>query len=53
MGRTTEYRPTAEEALQTLMEGNKGWVTGKLEHPNHIEENRQAVATGEISLLED
>ncbi len=47
MGRTMDKRPTADEALQTLLEGNKRFVTGNLEHPNHCEESRQSVADGQ------
>lgn len=41
MGRTLEKRPTADEALQMLLDGNKRFMAGKLEHPNHCEESRQ------------
>lgn len=41
MGRTEKQRPTADEALKILMDGNNRFVTGKLEHPNHCEESRQ------------
>lgn len=47
MGRKPENRPTADEALKILLEGNKRFVTGKLEHPNHCEESRHAVADGQ------
>lgn len=47
MGRIVKTRPTADEALQILLEGNRRFVTGQLEHPNHCEESRQAVATGQ------
>lgn len=47
MGRKIVKRPTADEALQILLEGNKRFVTGKLEHPNHCEESRDAVAEGQ------
>ncbi len=43
MGHETKTRPTAEEVLETLLEGNKRWVAGKLIHPNHCEESRQSV----------
>lgn len=44
MGRKPVIRPTADEALEILLKGNKRFVTGKLEHPNHCEESRHAVA---------
>ena len=47
MGRKIVKRPTADEALQILLEGNKRFVTGKLEHPNHCEESRDAVTGGQ------
>lgn len=40
-------RPTAEEVLQTLKDGNKRFVSGNLEHPNHCEESRQSLAAGQ------
>lgn len=40
MGRTARKRPTADEALQLLLTGNKRFVAGELEHPNHCEESR-------------
>jgi len=40
-------RPDAEQVLQILKEGNKRFVSGKLEHPNHCEESRQSLATGQ------
>lgn len=50
MGRTPEKRPTAEEALQILLDGNKRFISGKLEHPNHCQESRQAVANGQAPI---
>jgi len=50
MGRTPQNRPTADEALRILLEGNKRFLTGKLEHPNHCEESRQAVANGQAPI---
>ncbi|MEE4166020.1 MAG: carbonic anhydrase [Desulfocapsaceae bacterium] len=47
MGQTTRQRPSAEEALQTLLEGNRRFVSGNLLHPNHCEESRQGVASGQ------
>lgn len=40
-------RPTAEEVLQTLKDGNKRFISGNLEHPNHCEESRQSLASGQ------
>jgi len=50
MGRTSQKRPTADEALQFLLEGSKRFITGKLEHPNHCEERRQ-LSIGKVSSL--
>ncbi len=50
MGRTSEKRPTADEALQILLEGSKRFLTGELEYPNHCKESRQ-LSTGKVSLL--
>jgi len=47
MEENTKQRPSAEEALKTLLEGNKRFVSGQLEHPNHCEESRQGVALGQ------
>lgn len=40
-------RPTAEEVLQILKDGNRRFVSGKLEHPNHCEESRQSLIAGQ------
>lgn len=50
MGRTLAKRPTADEALQFLLDGNQRFVTGKLEHPNHCEESRQFSAKGQSPI---
>jgi len=47
MEENTRQRPSAEEALKTLLDGNKRFVSGQLEHPNHCEESRQGVALGQ------
>ena len=47
MGQISVTRPTADEAIQMLKEGNGRFITGKLEHPNHCEESRQNVANGQ------
>jgi hypothetical protein len=44
---TQPKRPTAEEALQILKDGNKRFISGKLEHPNHCEESRKSLTTGQ------
>jgi len=40
-------KPTADQALEMLMEGNKRFISGKLEHPNHCEESRGRLAEGQ------
>ncbi len=40
-------RLTTEEVLQILKDGNQRFVSGNLEHPNHCEESRQNLATGQ------
>jgi len=47
MGDTTRQRPTADEALNQLLEGNGRFMSGNLLHPNHCEESRQGVAEGQ------
>lgn len=47
MKQEEKKRPTAEEALNILKAGNKRFVSGKLLHPNHCEESRQNLATGQ------
>lgn len=42
-----KQRPSADEVLNTLLEGNRRFVSGKLLHPNHCEESRQGVAEGQ------
>jgi len=43
-------RPTAEEVLKILKDGNKRFVSGELEHPNHCEESRKSLAAGQEPL---
>lgn len=43
-------RPTAEEVLKILKDGNKRFISGKLEHPNHCEESRKSLAAGQEPL---
>lgn len=40
-------KPSADEALRALLEGNKRFVSGNLLHPNHCEESRQARVNGQ------
>jgi carbonic anhydrase len=47
MGENTKQRPSADEVLNTLLVGNRRFVSGKLLHPNHCEESRQGVAEGQ------
>lgn len=47
MAPKTKQRPTAEEVLETLMEGNKRFISGQLLHPNHCEESRKSVVAGQ------
>ena len=47
MTQNKKTRPTAEEVLQILKDGNKRFVSGKLEHPNHCGESRQNLAAGQ------
>jgi carbonic anhydrase len=38
---------TGQDALQRLFEGNKRFISGKLEHPNHCEESRRGLVAGQ------
>jgi len=38
---------TGKEALQVLLDGNKRFLSGKLEHPNHCEESRKGLVSGQ------
>jgi len=38
---------TGPEALQILLDGNKRFVSGTLEHPNHCEESRKGLVSGQ------
>lgn len=40
-------RPSAEEVLQTLKEGNKRFTTEQLQHPNHCKESREKLVEGQ------
>ena len=38
---------TGKDALQRLLDGNKRFLNGTLEHPNHCEESRRGLVTGQ------
>jgi len=38
---------TGKEALQRLLDGNKRFISGALEHPNHCEESRRGLVAGQ------
>ena len=38
---------TGTEALKVLLSGNKRFLSGKLEHPNHCEESRKGLVSGQ------
>jgi carbonic anhydrase len=38
---------TGNEALELLLAGNKRFLSGKLEHPNHCEESRKGLVSGQ------
>lgn len=42
-----EKRPTADEALEMLLEGNRRFLSCTLEHPNHCEESRERLVEGQ------
>ncbi len=44
MERSEISHPSADEALATLLEGNKRFISGDLEHPNHSLESLKAMA---------
>jgi carbonic anhydrase len=41
---------SGKEALQVLLAGNKRFLSGKLEHPNHCEESRKGLVSGQDPL---
>lgn len=43
-------RLSGEEALQVLLAGNKRFLSGNLEHPNHCEESRKGLVAGQEPL---
>ena len=38
---------TGKDALQRLLDGNKRFLSGRLEHPNHCEKSRRGLVTGQ------
>lgn len=38
---------TGQDALQLLLDGNKRFIDGSLEHPNHCEESRRGLVSGQ------
>ena len=47
MAGVSNSRPTADEVLKTLLAGNDRFVSGNLLHPNHCEESRKSVVSGQ------
>ncbi|MBM9613401.1 carbonic anhydrase [Desulfobulbus rhabdoformis] len=43
----SKIKLTGKEALQRLLDGNKRFISGKLEHPNHCEESRRGLVNGQ------
>ncbi len=41
---------TGPDALQRLLDGNKRFMSGNLEHPNHCEESRRGLVAGQDPL---
>lgn len=50
MDGNTNQRSPSDEALRLLMEGNKRFIEGNLQHPNHCEESRQGSASGQTPI---
>lgn len=48
--RSGKRRVSGQEALQVLLAGNKRFLSGKLEHPNHCEESRKGLIAGQEPL---
>ena len=46
----SEAQLTADEVLEKLKEGNKRFVAGKLEHPNHCHESRGLLTKGQAPI---
>lgn len=47
---TGKRNVTGSDALQRLLDGNKRFMSGKLEHPNHCEESRRGLVGGQDPL---
>lgn len=45
--RAPNKKLTGREALEVLMTGNRRFVSGQLEHPNHCEESRKNLIAGQ------
>lgn len=43
----SKNRLMGNDALQRLLDGNKRFLSGKLEHPNHCEESRRGLVSGQ------
>lgn len=43
----SKNRLIGNDALQRLLDGNKRFLSGKLEHPNHCEESRRGLVSGQ------
>nr|WP_321466505.1 carbonic anhydrase [uncultured Desulfobulbus sp.] len=43
----SKIKLTGKDALQRLLDGNKRFISGKLEHPNHCEESRRGLVSGQ------
>jgi carbonic anhydrase len=44
---SAKIKLTGQDALQRLLDGNKRFMSGKLEHPNHCEESRRGLVSGQ------
>lgn len=43
----SKIKLTGQDALQLLLDGNKRFINGNLEHPNHCEESRRGLVSGQ------
>lgn len=43
----SKIKLTGQDALQLLLDGNKRFISGNLEHPNHCEESRRGLVSGQ------
>ncbi|MCL2789704.1 MAG: carbonic anhydrase [Desulfobulbus sp.] len=48
--RTVKRKMTGQEALEALLAGNKRFVSGNLERPNHCEESRKELVAGQSPI---